>query len=130
MSVTVKLRYLRHSARKLRPYTRVVAGKSLEDAINQMAVMPQDSAKYIGQALSMAKSAAVAKEFLPENMIVSAISASEGPKVKRVRPNARGRGNAYFKHLAHLLVTLDEKKAPAVKKTAKPVKKAKTEEKI
>ncbi len=108
MSVTVKLRYVRHSARKLRPVGRLFVGKNLEQAIDTSSLMPQQSAYFFNKAFKMAKAAATAKEFSPEKLVVTTISATEGPHIKRVRPNARGRGNAYKKHLAHIAVTVAE----------------------
>lgn len=128
MAVTIKLKFVRHSAKKLRPYTRVVAGKNLETAINETSVMPQDSAKFIHKALLMAKAAAVAKEFTADGLMVSEIMATEGPKIKRMRPNARGRSNSYQKHLAHIVVSVAEQPA-TVKKTKNAAKPKKVEEK-
>lgn len=126
MAVTIKLRYLRHSARKLNPYARLMLGKKLGDAINETSVMVQDSAKMINKALLMAKAAAEAKEFNSDNLSISEIFATVGPKIKRMRPNARSRSNAYIKHLAHLQVSVDatpEKKSKPVRKTVKAIKK-------
>lgn len=121
MAVTVKLRYVRHSARKLRPVGRLFVGKNLEQAIDTSSLMPQQSAYFFNKAFKMAKAAATAKEFSPEKLVVTTISATEGPRIKRVRPNARGRANAYQKHLAHIAVTVAE-----MEKTAKPKKTVKT----
>lgn len=125
MSVTIKLKYLRHSARKLRPVTRLMAGKSLDLAIRETAVMPQDSAGFINKALRMAKSAAEQKALTSDNVIVTQIFATTGPKIKRIRANARGRTNAYKKHLAHLTVVADlvEPKAKMVSKKTQIAKK-------
>jgi len=123
MSVTIKLKYLRHSARKLRPVTRLMAGKNLDLAIRETSVMPQDSAMFINKALRMAKAAAEQKAMTGDDVMVTQIFASTGPKIKRIRANARGRTNAYKKHLAHLTVVADL--APAkLEKSKKVTKKA------
>ncbi len=128
MSVTIKLKYLRHSARKLRPVTRLMAGKNLDLAIRETSVMPQDSAGFINKALRMAKAAAEQKALTGENVIVTQIFATTGPKIKRIRANARGRTNAYKKHLAHLTVVADLAE-PKVKKLKRVSKKAQTPKK-
>ncbi len=128
MQVTVKLRYLRHSAKKIRPVGRLLVGKNLEAALDQTAVMSQDSARYLRQALLMAKAAAELKELKADAITVSQIMATEGPKIKRMRPNSRGRSNAYLKHIAHVNVTVSDderKKAPK----AKPIRQTKKETK-
>jgi len=123
MAVSVKLRYLRHSAKKLRPMARIFVGKSLDTALQSTALMTQDSAKFLHKALLMAQASAKDKE-LGDNLVVSAIMATEGPKIKRMRPNARGRSNAYQKHLAHLTVSLSvqEPKATKTKRQTKEKK--------
>ncbi|MEX1052115.1 MAG: 50S ribosomal protein L22 [Patescibacteria group bacterium] len=116
MAVTIKLRFVRHSARKLRPVGRLFVGKNLEQAIDTTSLMPQQSAYFFNKAFKMAKAAATAKEFSPDKLVVTTISATTGPRVKRVRPNARGRANAYQKHLAHIAVTVEETKEEKKKK--------------
>lgn len=121
-TVTIKLKFLRHSARKLNPVARVLRGKKLDDALNLSSVIVSDSAVYANKALKMAASALKDKSLKPENAFVEQIFALSGPKIKRVRPNARGRANSYQKHLAHLVVILGER---AEVEKAKPVKKEK-----
>jgi large subunit ribosomal protein L22 len=122
MSVTIKLRHLRHSARKLQPVARLFQGKNLHEALSAVTVMPQHSAAHISKALKMAQAAAKQKEYNPDTLIVTEIFATSGPKIKRTRPNARGRSNRFIKHLAHLTVTLNE----AVQPEPTPTKPAKT----
>lgn len=124
--ITVKLNYIRHSAKKLRPITRIMLGKNVDWAINTTAVMPQDSAGFVNKLLKMASAAAAQKELDPKTMVIGAMMATEGPKIKRMRPNARGRSNKYQKHLAHLTITLKE----GAVKAAKPTARAKKESKI
>lgn len=108
MSVTIKLKYLRHSPRKLRATTRIFKGRNLVQAINEASVMPQHSAEFLKKALLMAQAAAKQKEYDPDSLEIKSIQASDGPKVKRMRPNARGRSSKYVKHLSHLIVTVGE----------------------
>lgn len=119
MSVTVKLNFVRHSARKIQPVARIFRGKNLERSIIESSLMSQDSASFLNKAFKMAKAAASAKEFDADKLIISAISATTGPKIRRVRPNARGRANAYKKHLAHILVTVEPAKEPVTTKSTK-----------
>lgn len=135
MAVTVKLKYLRHSPRKLRSVTRLFAGKKLELAINETLVMPQDSAMFLKKALLMARAAAKEKEYDTDTLVIKGISAVEGPKIKRMRPTARGRASKYEKHLAHLMVTVDspvqnDKKIEAKVEVAKPTVKVRSAKKV
>ena len=123
MSVTVKLRFIRHSARKLRPVIRMFTGKNLEKSIEETSIMPQHSAMFLNKVFKMAKAAATSKEFNPKKLVVLSVTATSGPKIKRMRPNARGRSNAYVKHLAHLIVTVDEVPEKLKKKNKRSVNK-------
>ncbi len=123
MAITIKLRSIRHSARKLQPVVRFVAGKKLNEAINSTSVMSQDSAFQVHKALKMAEAAAKQKEFNTDELIVAQIFATIGPKIRRMRPNARGRGNSYQKYLAHLTVILDTPKPTKVVERPKRAKK-------
>ena len=125
MSVTVKLKFVRHSARKLIPVVNMFRGKNLERSIEESSIMPQHSAMFLNKAFKMAKAAAVAKEFNPDKLVISAITATTGPKIKRMRPNARGRSNAYIKHLAHITVTVGEVPEKSDKTVKKTIKKEK-----
>lgn len=107
MAIVVKLKYQRHSARKLRPSARRLVGARLEQAIAATSVSRSNSGRYFHQLLKSAKAAALSREYKPEDLIVGRVEATEGPKIKRNRPNARGRSNRYQKHLAHLVLSLD-----------------------
>lgn len=127
MAVTVKLRFVHHSARKLRPVIEMFGGKNLETSIERTSVMPQESAQILNKALKMAKSSAEQKQFSASQMVISEIFATEGPRVKRIRANSRGRTNKYQKKLAHLTVTLvEDKSAVQPKMLSKPKSKVET----
>lgn len=123
MRVTVKLRYQRHSARKFQPLTRAFAGKNLAQAIDTTSIMKQDSAKMLNKLFKMAKSAATSKQLVEEKLQISELFATPGPKIKRMRPNAKGRSNRYEKHLAHLTVSVEEAKPQKEEKLAVTTKK-------
>ena len=110
--VTIRLKYIRHSARKLGPILKQFRGQNLEKSIDKLAVYPQDSARFLRQALKSAKSAAQEKSMDLPNLVLTVASATPGPKLKRIRANARGRTNRYQKHLAHLIVSVATAKKP------------------
>jgi len=105
--VTVKLRYLRHSPRKLRPYFAALRRLSVHEALNRVSILNTDSARYITQLLKSGEAAAKDKELSAEELRISQIYATDGPRIKRVRANARGRANHYEKKMAHLIIELE-----------------------
>jgi large subunit ribosomal protein L22 len=69
-----------------------------------------------------------------DNLYVRTAIANEGPRMKRIRPAPMGRAFRYQRRLAHIIVTVAEKKsgsasaaatpgAPAAKKSTKPAAK-------
>ena len=130
MSVQVKLNYVRHSARKLRPVLSVFVGQMLENAIDKTSLIPQDSARMLNKTLKMARAAAQEKQFNASDMVVTQAYATEGPRIKRTRPNARGRSNRYIKHVAHITVMLEERKGSKTATAAPIAPKAKVETKV
>lgn len=109
MKTRVSLRYQRHSLRKLQPLTRLVSGKGLTEALKLTKLIGTQSAVLVHKALMMAGSASESKEMDRDKLFVSGIWANEGPKIKRIRPNARFRSNRYQKHLAHITVEVAER---------------------
>ena len=130
MTVQVKLNFVRHSARKLRPVLSTFVGQKLESAIDKTSIMPQDSARFLHKTLKMAAAAAEQKEFSSSDMVVSQAFATEGPRIKRTRPNARGRSNRYIKHIAHLTVILEERKDQKTTPSTPTKPKGKVETKV
>ena len=130
MTVQVKLNFVRHSARKLRPVLSVFVGQPLETALDKSSIMAQDSARFLHKTLKMAKSAAEASQFNASDMVVSQAFATEGPRIKRTRPNARGRSNRYIKHVAHITVMLEEKKGSKPTTVTPAAPKGKVETKV
>ena len=130
MSIKVKLNYVRHSARKLRPVLSAFVGQPLDTAIDKTSIMSQDSARMLNKTLKMAQAAAEQKEFSSGDMVVSQLFATEGPRIKRSRANSRGRTNRYIKHLAHITVMLEERKDKKTTPKTPVAPKGKVETKI
>ena len=62
-----------------------------------------------------------------DNLYVHTAVANEGPRMKRIRPAPMGRAFRYQRRLAHIIVTVAEKKAPEAAVASEPeapVKKA------
>ncbi len=55
-----------------------------------------------------------------DNLYVHTAVANEGPRMKRIRPAPMGRAFRYQRRLAHIIVTVAEKKSGAAKATSTP----------
>jgi len=56
-----------------------------------------------------------------DNLYVRTAVANEGPRMKRIRPAPMGRAFRYQRRLAHIIVTVAEKKAPVAATKSAPV---------
>ena len=61
-----------------------------------------------------------------DNLYVRTAVANEGPRMKRIRPAPMGRAFRYQRRLAHIVVTVAEKKAPEATAAAPETSVAKT----
>jgi large subunit ribosomal protein L22 len=55
-----------------------------------------------------------------DNLYVRTAVANEGPRMKRIRPAPMGRAFRYQRRLAHIIVTVAEKKSPTATTAAEP----------
>jgi large subunit ribosomal protein L22 len=55
-----------------------------------------------------------------DNLYVRTAVANEGPRMKRIRPAPMGRAFRYQRRLAHIIVTVAEKKSPSAAVVAEP----------
>jgi large subunit ribosomal protein L22 len=55
-----------------------------------------------------------------DNLYVRTAVANEGPRMKRIRPAPMGRAFRYQRRLAHIIVTVAEKKSPTAATSATP----------
>ena len=114
MEVRSKESYIRMPARKLRRVINEVRGKKVPDALNILKFMPYFAAKVVEKNLVNAVANASEKwGVVSDNLMVSEVTADEGPTYKRARPRAQGRMYKIMKRTAHLTVqvkVVEEKK--------------------
>ncbi|MEK7482370.1 MAG: 50S ribosomal protein L22 [Patescibacteria group bacterium] len=130
--IIVKLNYLRIAPRKLRLLADLIRGKSVNSAEyllkNTVKRGSLPLAKLLQSGLAAAKN-----NFHQsiEGLFVSKITIDEGPKLKRWRPRARGRGMTIQKKTSHIILTLNERESAAAELTAgtqKPIEKTTRQE--
>ena len=115
MPVTAKLRYLRIAPRKVRLVADLIRGKTVEEAQNILNFTQKRAAlpilKLLKQGSSNAKNNFQMEE---KNLYISTILVDEGPKLKRVRPRARGQANEIQKKTSHITLVLEEQGKPNI----------------
>ena len=108
--VRAQAKYVRSSARKARLVCDHIRGKSVEEARAILAVTPRAIAKEWSKLLESAVANAEHNhELVGEDLYIKAITADEGPTIKRFRPRAMGRATRIRKRTSHLTILLTPK---------------------
>jgi len=137
-------RFQRTSPQKAKLVLDTIKGQSVENALNTLMFTRKRIAPVVEKAL---RSAVQNANYLSQEqgfdldidrLFVKQAVANEGPRMKRIRPAPMGRAFRYQRRLAHIIVTVAEKKsaeatqaetsvaaaAEGGKKKAAPAKKA------
>jgi ribosomal protein L22 len=108
--VQAHAKYVRTSARKARLVCDHIRGKSVTEARAILAHTPRavarDWAKLLESAVANAEHN---HELVGDELRVLAVTADEGPTIKRFRPRAMGRASKINKRTAHLSIQLTAK---------------------
>jgi len=112
MQATAVSRYIRVSPRKARLVADLVRGKTVQDALNILALTPKKASPLLRKAiLSAAANAQVmnddAVDVTRETLRVAEVRIDEGPTLKRIRPRAQGRAFRINKRTSHIKVTVE-----------------------
>jgi ribosomal protein L22 len=108
--VRAQAKYVRSSARKARLVCDHIRGKSVDEARAILAHTPRAVARDWSKLLESAVANAEHNhELVGEDLYVKAVTADEGPTIKRFRPRAQGRATKIRKRTAHLTILLTPK---------------------
>ena len=118
---------VRMSPRKVGVVAALVRGRSVEDAITILEHTPRRSASVVKETIKSARANAEHNYGLkPASLMITEISVTPGPRLKRFRPAARGRALPFERKTSHIRVVVDgekrEIKKPATAKATKETK--------
>ena len=103
MEYSASHRFARISPTKVRPIADLIRGKSVGDAADTLKFLPNRGAKMLERVL---KSAVANAEDLNErridDLVVLETFVDEGPRIKRIRPRARGMAYMILKRMSHI----------------------------
>ncbi|MFI3256704.1 MAG: 50S ribosomal protein L22 [Spirochaetales bacterium] len=104
-------KFLFASPTKVRPVANVIKRKPCSDAMAILENMPQKGARLIrGTMQSAIANALFVNKKLDEDMLyVKEIRIDEGPRLKRLWPRSKGRGDMLLKRMCHITVVVAEK---------------------
>ena len=133
-------RFQRTSPQKAKLVLDTIKGMRVEQALNTIHFSTKRIAPVIEKVLRSAiqnanyLSQELGLDVDVDNLYVRTAVANEGPRMKRIRPAPMGRAFRYQRRIAHIIVTVAEKKqgtttaastseAPAAQKKGKPAAK-------
>lgn len=118
--VKAYLKELRMSPRKVSEVAALVRGRSVEDALVILNHTPRRSAKPLAKVIASARANAINNHSLKsEGLMITTLSVTSGPRLKRFRPVSRGQAHPFQKRTSNILVVVDG--ALKVKKAEKAV---------
>jgi len=102
-------RYVRISPRKARLVADLVRGKSVEQALNILALTPKKASPVLRKTILSAASNLKPEEGVKHDhahLLVKDVRVDSGPMQKRIRPRAQGRAYRILKRTSHIKVTV------------------------
>jgi large subunit ribosomal protein L22 len=109
MEVKAIAKYVRVQPRKVRIIADEVRGKNAAHAASLLRYHTSKSAAALRKVLISAMANAQENNNLsPETLKIAAITVDEGPRLKRMRARAQGRGNRILKKTSHITVIVED----------------------
>ncbi|MBN2780590.1 MAG: 50S ribosomal protein L22 [Candidatus Marinimicrobia bacterium] len=103
-------KYIRHSAKKMKPMLDMVRGKQVNSALNMLSLMPKKSAKIVElttrSAVSNLRNTEEGAKVNPDELIITEAFVNQGPVMKRIRPRSMGRAYMIRKRTCHLTIVV------------------------
>ena len=110
--------------RKVSLVASLVRGRTVADALVILSHTPKRAAQPVIKAIESAKANAINNHGLDgKTLIISTMSVTAGPRLKRYKPAARGRQLPFEKKSANILVILTGDIKPKKKPVTKPAEK-------
>ena len=108
-SVKAVAKYIRMSPHKVRRVLNQIRGRSYQEALMILEFLPYDASGPIWQVVHSAAANAKHNYGLDKKkLIIETIFADEGPRLKRMRARAQGRGYKIMKPTCHITVVMKE----------------------
>lgn len=105
MEAKAVARYVRVSPRKARIVLDQIRGKEVPAAIETLRFTNRAVAEVVEKTLNSAVANAGQKGYPnPNNLVVKACFADEGPTLKRIRPRAKGSAARIRKRTSHITI--------------------------
>lgn len=129
-TVRAEIKGIDLAPRKVKIVSDLVRGRSVEDALVILDYTTRRSARPIAKAIASARANAVNNHGLDtKTLVISTLSVTAGPRLKRFKPHMRGMALPFQKKSSHILVEVTGTEKPKKKPAAKAPATKKEEEK-
>jgi len=111
MEAKATAKFIIVSPRKVRLVADQLRGFSYPEAMDILRFIPRKGATLLARVMESARSNArqqVGDGMKEADLYVKKVYVDEGPRLKRFRPRARGRGMARLKRTSHITVVLGD----------------------
>jgi len=107
MQTQAVLKFVRLSPKKARFVADLVRGKKVDEAVNILKFSTNRAARIIKKVLDSAIANAENNQGADvDELKVTTITVDEGPRMKRIRPRAKGRADRIVKRTSHIIVSV------------------------
>ena len=110
METTIKLKYIKQSAKKIRFVLNDIRGSRVNTALNKLDKLNKKAAfsiaKAIRSGLANLSYTNADNDFNQDDYYIYEAYVDQGPVMKRFRPAAMGRATPILKRSSHLTLTL------------------------
>ncbi len=101
-------RFARISATKVRPFTRMIQGKTAGEGLDLLRFVPNRGARFLEKVLRSAMANAEQSGARNvEGLVIHGARADGGPMFKRLQPRARGMAFLIRKRFSHIHVEIE-----------------------
>lgn len=129
MSVKASAMSVHMSPRKVGVVAALVRGHSVNDALTILSHVPRRSAIPVRKVIeSVRANAENNHNYKPDTLLITHISVTPGPRLKRFRPASHGRALPFQRKTSHIYVQVEGELRPT-KKSSVPSKSAAKETK-
>lgn len=116
MSVQAVSKGVRMSPRKVGVVASLVRGRTVTDALTILEHTRRVAADPVIRVIKSARANAEHNhQYKPDSLYISEIQVTPGPRMKRIRPAARGSANRYQLKSSHIRVIVEGEKRVAKK---------------
>ncbi|MBX6421721.1 MAG: 50S ribosomal protein L22 [Nevskia sp.] len=116
MQTQAVLKFVRLSPQKGRLVADLVRGKPVAEALDTLKFSRTRAARIVRKVLESAIANAENNDGADvDELTVSAIMVDEGPRLKRIRPRAKGRADRILKRTSHVTVRVSDSRGAAQK---------------